>query len=294
MVVAGSRGTLHAFALQRASVISDTQKDFCKEGASKCYKRVALMSVLPPMTAETDDASLVHEIQNERTTSMLSHEVLIAYFADALEPAERSAVEIHLATDPEGQRALAHQRLMDQALRVALAGPEADERVKQSVLTVVRASSIERLRAQVMAETDAMGLAIRAYGRAVYADPKVPLHHFNLGLALRKIGSFERATVLETARSCLVLLFLSSPLLLFPAEEKRGKEKRRIISLPSRSPDKASCRRPRKCWRRGCNQNRLTRAIPRRVRCPRVHRSACKESTSSIRDTLRVCPRLPC
>ena len=40
---------------------------------------------------------------------------------------------------------------------------------------------------------DALGPAIRAYGRAVYLAPQVPLYHFNLGLALRKIGSFERA-----------------------------------------------------------------------------------------------------
>lgn len=40
---------------------------------------------------------------------------------------------------------------------------------------------------------DALGPAVRAYGRAVQADPSVPLYRFNLGLALRKIGSFERA-----------------------------------------------------------------------------------------------------
>jgi Flp pilus assembly protein TadD len=40
---------------------------------------------------------------------------------------------------------------------------------------------------------DLLGPAVRAYGRAVYLAPEVPLYHFNLGLALRKIGSFERA-----------------------------------------------------------------------------------------------------
>lgn len=40
---------------------------------------------------------------------------------------------------------------------------------------------------------DALGSAIRAYGRAVYLDPDVPLYRFNLALALRKIGSLERA-----------------------------------------------------------------------------------------------------
>lgn len=41
---------------------------------------------------------------------------------------------------------------------------------------------------------DEMGPAIRAYGRAVRAAPQVPLYRFNLGLALRKIGSFDRAS----------------------------------------------------------------------------------------------------
>jgi len=40
---------------------------------------------------------------------------------------------------------------------------------------------------------DALGPAVRAYGRAAYLDPDVPLYRFNLGLALRKIGSLERA-----------------------------------------------------------------------------------------------------
>ncbi|MBI3416642.1 MAG: tetratricopeptide repeat protein, partial [Verrucomicrobia bacterium] len=52
----------------------------------------------------------------------------------------------------------------------------------------------------ILESEDALGPAIRSYGRAVYADAQVPLYHFNLGLALRKIGSFERASEeLETA-----------------------------------------------------------------------------------------------
>ena len=37
------------------------------------------------------------------------------------------------------------------------------------------------------------GTSFRAYGRAVQADPGSALYRFNLGLALRAIGSFERA-----------------------------------------------------------------------------------------------------
>jgi tetratricopeptide (TPR) repeat protein len=50
---------------------------------------------------------------------------------------------------------------------------------------------------------DALGPAIRAYGRAVYAQPKVPLYRYNLGSALRKIGSFERAQEEFTAAAAL-------------------------------------------------------------------------------------------
>jgi Flp pilus assembly protein TadD len=40
---------------------------------------------------------------------------------------------------------------------------------------------------------DALGSAVRAYGRAVFVNPQVPLFRFNLASTLRKIGSFERA-----------------------------------------------------------------------------------------------------
>lgn len=40
---------------------------------------------------------------------------------------------------------------------------------------------------------DALAPAVRAYGRAVHLEPDVALYRFNLGLALRKIGNFERA-----------------------------------------------------------------------------------------------------
>ena len=84
---------------------------------------------------------------------MLNQELLAAYFADALAPAELAQTELQIAADQDSRRALADQQLIDQALRVALGGPDADERVKQSVLAVVRATSIEQLRAQVLAET---------------------------------------------------------------------------------------------------------------------------------------------
>ncbi|MCH7903567.1 MAG: tetratricopeptide repeat protein [Armatimonadetes bacterium] len=40
---------------------------------------------------------------------------------------------------------------------------------------------------------DEMGMAIRRYQAAVRLDPKVSLYRYNLGLALKKIGNFERS-----------------------------------------------------------------------------------------------------
>jgi Flp pilus assembly protein TadD len=56
----------------------------------------------------------------------------------------------------------------------------------------IRAAALNNL-GVVYELDDVLGPAIRAYGRAVYLAPEVPLYRFNLGLALRKIGSFERA-----------------------------------------------------------------------------------------------------
>lgn len=58
--------------------------------------------------------------------------------------------------------------------------------------SVVRAPAENNLGVRWETE-DLLGPAIRAYGRAVRADPTVPLYRVNLGLALRLIGSYERA-----------------------------------------------------------------------------------------------------
>ncbi len=67
-----------------------------------------------------------------------------------------------------------------------------EEAARLSRSNDVRAAAFNNL-GVVFELADALGPAIRAYGRAVYLEPQVPLYCFNLGLALRKIGSFERA-----------------------------------------------------------------------------------------------------
>lgn len=62
-----------------------------------------------------------------------------------------------------------------------------------SRLPAVRAAAFNQL-GVAYELADAFGPAIRAYGRACYLEPDVPLYRFNLALALRQIGSFERAS----------------------------------------------------------------------------------------------------
>jgi hypothetical protein len=100
---------------------------------------------------------------------VLNQDVLAAYFDGTLSPAERGRVDLEIATDSASHRVLANQQLLDQALRVALGGSDGDERVKRSVLAVVRASSVEELRAQVLADTSALRTARRSSPAAMPA-----------------------------------------------------------------------------------------------------------------------------
>ncbi|MCC6233543.1 MAG: tetratricopeptide repeat protein [Verrucomicrobiales bacterium] len=68
-----------------------------------------------------------------------------------------------------------------------------DQAAAQSRLPAVRAAAFNQL-GVAYELADAFGPAIRAYGRACYLEPDVPLYRFNLALALRQIGSFERAS----------------------------------------------------------------------------------------------------
>lgn len=67
-----------------------------------------------------------------------------------------------------------------------------EEAVAFSHLPTIRAAAFNQL-GVAWELADALGPAVRAYGRAVNLQPEVPLYRFNLALALRKIGSFERA-----------------------------------------------------------------------------------------------------
>ncbi|MBM3883099.1 MAG: tetratricopeptide repeat protein [Verrucomicrobia bacterium] len=85
---------------------------------------------------------------------------------------------LNASADPASDTA-AESRRFEQAAALSRSGP-------------VRAAAFNQLGVAFELE-DALGPAVRAYGRAVYLDPDAPLYRFNLALALRKIGSFERA-----------------------------------------------------------------------------------------------------
>jgi tetratricopeptide (TPR) repeat protein len=86
---------------------------------------------------------------------MLSQEQLIGYLEGTLSAAERAQVEALLADDPAAQQQLAEQQSLDQALHVLLGDATSNERVKQSILAVVRAAPAERLKARVLEDTAA-------------------------------------------------------------------------------------------------------------------------------------------
>ncbi len=83
---------------------------------------------------------------------MLSEPELIAYLENTLTPAERQRVEVELEREPQLRRRLLQQTQMDQALRASLGDAAVNERVKQSVLAVVRGEREESLKQRVMAD----------------------------------------------------------------------------------------------------------------------------------------------
>ena len=84
---------------------------------------------------------------------MLTEPDLIAYLENSLAPAERDRVEAELERDPQQRRQLVQQVQLDAALRTSLAEPQSHERVKQSVLAIIRGESEETLKQHVLTDT---------------------------------------------------------------------------------------------------------------------------------------------
>ncbi|MEY4385374.1 MAG: hypothetical protein RLY20_657 [Verrucomicrobiota bacterium] len=86
---------------------------------------------------------------------MLSEQELIAYLENTLSSDERKRVEAELERDPQARRELLRQFQLDAALRATLNADTANERVKQSILTVVRGEQEAALKQRVLADTTA-------------------------------------------------------------------------------------------------------------------------------------------
>lgn len=91
---------------------------------------------------------------------MLSEQEIIGYLENELSPADRQRVEAELERDPEQRRQLVRQIQLDAALRATLNADAANERVKQSVLTVLGGEQDAALKSRVLADMN--GLAPRA------------------------------------------------------------------------------------------------------------------------------------
>lgn len=84
---------------------------------------------------------------------MLTEQQLIGYVEGTLPPDERAQVEAALAQDEALRRRMLEQMRLDAALRATLGGVKAGERVKQSVLAVLRGESDAALKRQVLEDT---------------------------------------------------------------------------------------------------------------------------------------------
>lgn len=81
---------------------------------------------------------------------MIDRDTLIAYLEGRLPESDRARVEREWETDPDALKQFVEQKQIDQALRAFLAKPEAQERVKESILAVVRGESQEHLKQRVL------------------------------------------------------------------------------------------------------------------------------------------------
>ena len=122
---------------------------------------------------------------------MLTEQELIAYLEKTLSPAERARVETELDRDPQQRRQLVRQIQLDAALRAALGESEAKERVKQSVLAVMRGETEEAIKQQVLADTTFLSRGSRRE-EAQSSQPFSILHRLSSFLR-RPAGAFSLA-----------------------------------------------------------------------------------------------------
>src|SRR5262249_3388389 len=95
----------------------------------------------------------LHRAKTRGKAHMLEQRELIAYLEDELSPAEHARIERALPEEPAARSELQPQQQISRALAALLANDTANARLKQSILSVLRAHSPEQFKAQVLADT---------------------------------------------------------------------------------------------------------------------------------------------
>lgn len=155
---------------------------------------------------------------------MLNEQDLIAYLENTLSPSDRQRVEAELERDPQLRRELVQQLQMEQALRTALGEATMNDRVKQSVLAVVRGEREEALKQRVLA--DASPLVRSRRRESAQTSPWAAISQA-IGPLLRR-----PAWAFSLAATCVVM-FLGVWFTLRPAPLARGIEMPTEVALGS-------------------------------------------------------------
>lgn len=132
---------------------------------------------------------------------MLTESQLIGYIEGTLPADERTQVEAALAQDAALRQRVLEQMRLDAALRATLGGVKAGERVKQSVLAVLRGESDAALKRQVLEDTTHLHRpAATPLAAAVQQRPWLPAIGDWLSALLRR-----PAWAAGLAAACIVL-----------------------------------------------------------------------------------------
>ena len=130
---------------------------------------------------------------------MLTEQELIGYLENTLSSADRQRVEAELERDPQLRRQLVQHAQLEQALRATFADASANDRVKQSVLAILRGGTEGALKQKVLADTQP---------RELPANSKPPLIWEKAFSFLQEIisGGYELAGQHRWVAACGALL----------------------------------------------------------------------------------------
>lgn len=157
---------------------------------------------------------------------MLNEQELIGYLENTLSPAERQRVEAELERDPLLRHQLVQHAQLEQALRATFADASANERVKQSVLTILRGETEAALKQKVLTDTQPHGYP---------ANSEQPLIWEKAFSFIQKLigGGFELAGQHRRATACGILLCIGLAGWLIVTGAARHIELPVLVQLPA-------------------------------------------------------------